>query len=71
VRAFGRLGPLTGAFPKAAVVRFHLGLLLLWTRQLAKGADQFRLAVADEPHSVYAKEAKQLLAALPSTGTKG
>jgi tetratricopeptide (TPR) repeat protein len=71
VRAFGRLGPLTGAFPKAAVVRFHLGLLLLWTRQLAKGADQFRLAVADEPHSVYAKEAKQFLAALPSTGTKG
>ena len=35
-----------GAFPKAAVVRFHLGLLLLWTRQLAKGAEQFRLAVA-------------------------
>ena len=29
--AFCRLGPLTGVFPRAAVVRFHLGLLLLWT----------------------------------------
>ena len=70
VRAFGRLGPLTGEFPKAAVVRFHLGLLLLWTRQLAKGADQFRLAIADEPHSIYATEARQFLAALAKTGTK-
>ena len=70
VRAFGRLGPLTGEFPKAAVVRFQLGLLLLWTRQLAKGADQFRLAIADEPHSIYATEARQFLAALAKTGTK-
>ena len=71
VRAFGRLGPLTGEFPTAAVVRFHLGLLLLWTRQLSKGAAQFRLAVADEPHSVYANEARQFLAALRKNGTKG
>src|SRR5439155_26257527 len=27
--AFGRLGPLTRVFPRAATVRFHLGLLLL------------------------------------------
>jgi tetratricopeptide (TPR) repeat protein len=70
VRAFGRLGPLTGEFPKAAVVRFQLGLLLLWTRQLGKGADQFRLAIADEPHSIYATEARQFLAALAKNGTK-
>lgn len=70
VRAFGRLGPLTGEFPKAAVVRFHLALLLFWTRQLAKGVDQFRLAIADEPRSVYATEARQFLSALQKTGTK-
>ena len=70
VRAFGRLGPLTGRFPKAAVVRFHLGLLLLWTRQLAKGVDQFRLAAADEPGSVYATEARQFIADLGKSGTK-
>lgn len=70
VRAFGRLGPLTGEFPKAAVVRFHLGLLLLWTRQLAKGVGQFRLAIADEPHSVYATEARRFILDLGKTGTK-
>ena len=31
VVAFSRLGPLTGVFPTAPVVRFHLGLLLIWT----------------------------------------
>lgn len=70
VRAFGRLGPLTGEFPKAAVVRFHLGVLLVWTKQLQKGLAQLRLAVADEPGSVWAKEAKTLIAALPGHGTK-
>ena len=29
-RAFSRLGPLARRFPKAATVRFHLGLMLLW-----------------------------------------
>jgi tetratricopeptide (TPR) repeat protein len=70
VRAFGRLGPLTGEFPKAAVVRFHLGVLLLWTKKVGKGIDQFRRAVADDPDSVYAKEARILISALPSHGTK-
>jgi predicted Zn-dependent protease len=70
VRAFGRLGPLTGKFPRAAVVRFHLALLLVWTRQPAKALKQFRIAIADEPRSIYAKEARQLLAALQPHGTK-
>jgi len=70
VRAFGRLGPLTGEFPKAAVVRFHLGVLLIWTKKVEKGISQLQLAVADEPDSIYAKEAKTLLAALPRHGTK-
>jgi tetratricopeptide (TPR) repeat protein len=70
VRAFARLGPLTGVFPHAAVVRFHLGLLLIWTREVRKGVQQLRLAIADEPHSVYAREAKAFLARLPGNGTK-
>ena len=70
VRAFGRLGPLTGEFPHAAVVRFHLALLLVWTRQPAKALKQFRIAIADEPRSIYAKEARQLVAALGQHGTK-
>ncbi len=70
VHAFGLLGPLTGEFPKAAVVRFHLALLLVWTRQPAKALKELRLAIADEPRSVYAKEARQLLVALGQHGTK-
>jgi tetratricopeptide (TPR) repeat protein len=67
---FPHLGPLTGAYPKAAVVRFHLGVLLLWTKQVKKGEAQLRLAVADEPASVYAQTAEQILRALAANGTK-
>jgi predicted Zn-dependent protease len=70
VRAFGLLGPLTGEFPKAAVVRFHLGVLLIWTKKIDKGLAQLQWAVADEPASIYAKEAKTLISALPKHGTK-
>jgi tetratricopeptide (TPR) repeat protein len=70
VHAFGRLGPLTGEFPRAAVVRFHLALLLIWTRQPAKALKQLRIAIADEPRSVYAKDARALVAALGHHGTK-
>ena len=68
--AFSRLGPLSGRFPKASVVRLHLGLLLLWTKQVGKAAKQLELAVSDQPGSVYAAEAKKLLSALVPNGTK-
>src|SRR5438034_1187644 len=70
VGAFSRLGPLSGEFPRAGVVRLHLGILLLWTGQIRKAAAQFRLALADEPGSTWAKAARGLLSAIPATGTK-
>jgi Flp pilus assembly protein TadD len=70
VRAFGRLGPLTGLFPRSPVVRFHLGLLLLWNGEPKKAVAQFRLAVADGPQTVYAKNARVLLGSLGKNGTK-
>ena len=70
VRAFSRLGPLTAVFPHAAVVRLHLGTLLLWTGSIRKAADQFTLAVGDEPKSPFATAARQFLSILPATGTK-
>ena len=69
-RAFAQLGPLTGVFPRSAAVRFHLGVLLVWSREPKKGLAQLRLAVADEPHSIYAREARRLLGALVPRGTK-
>lgn len=68
--AFASLGPLTGRFPDAAVVRFHLGLLLLWTRQVAKGKKQLQIVSTSQPDSLYGKEARKLLSALVPNGTK-
>jgi len=70
VLAFSKLGPLTGVFPHAPVVRFHLGLLLIWTRQIRKGEAQLRLAIAEGPQTVYGKQARSLLATLAKNGTK-
>ena len=42
--AFSRLGPLTRRFPQAATVRFHLGVLLLWQRDVKEAKRQLRLA---------------------------
>jgi hypothetical protein len=70
VKAFSRLGPLTGVFPRAAVVRFHLGLLLLWSGEQRKAVTQLRLAAADAPHSSYAQDARRLLSRLPGTRSK-
>jgi predicted Zn-dependent protease len=63
-RAFSRLGPLSRRFPRAATVRFHLGYLLLSIGQVREGKRQLRLAVAEQPSSLQAREAKALLARL-------
>lgn len=68
LRPFPRLGPLTAQFPKASIVRLHLGVVLLWTRQVAKGKEQLRLAAAEQPSSVYARQARLLLKALEKDG---
>jgi tetratricopeptide (TPR) repeat protein len=69
-KAFGRLGPLTGRFPRSSVVRLQLGLLLLWVGERTKAVTQLRLAAADEPGSPYSKNAQALLARLPGTRSK-
>jgi len=63
-RAFSRLGPLTQRFPHAATVRFHLGLLLLWTGQVKEAKKQLRLARAERGDPL-AREAERFLARLP------
>ena len=59
-RAFGKLGPLTRRFPRAATVRFHLGLLLLWSGSLKEAKRQFALAEKAEPGSPLALEAAEV-----------
>jgi tetratricopeptide (TPR) repeat protein len=59
--AFSRLGPLSSEHPRSALVRFHLGLLLLWSGRLEPAREQLEQAVAAEPGSRPAREAKRFL----------
>jgi len=68
--AFGRLGPLTRVFPKAQTVRFHLGLLLLWSAQLAEARTQLTQARGEGPKTTLGRQATQYLDALGRLGTK-
>jgi len=58
-RAFSRLGPLARRFPKAATVRFHLGLLLLWLGDVDEAKRQLTRATRLGPP--LSREAKRLL----------
>ena len=69
-RAFSRLGPLSKKFPRAATVRFHLGLLLLWLGQVDNAKRQLTLARRLEPESRLARESSRLLARLQDVGGK-
>ena len=67
--SFSRLGPLSRRFPHAATVRFHLGLLLLWQRNLEEATRQLELARKAEPGGKIAGEAKRFLDAVRNAGT--
>jgi tetratricopeptide (TPR) repeat protein len=58
--AFSRIGPLSRRFPGAATVRYHLGLLLLWTGRVREGKRQLGLV----KRSPLEMEAKRLLVRL-------
>jgi tetratricopeptide (TPR) repeat protein len=62
--AFSRLGPLARAHPRASVVRYHLGVMLLWLRALREARRQLMLARAVHPRSFYGREAGRVLAKL-------
>jgi tetratricopeptide (TPR) repeat protein len=65
-RAFSRLGPLSRKFPRAATVRFHLGLLLLWLGRVDEARRQLEQARRLEPSSRFALESSRLLTRLKS-----
>jgi tetratricopeptide (TPR) repeat protein len=69
-QAFSRLGPLGERFPDAAVVRFHLGLMLLWLRDVQGSRAQLEQAVELEPGSIYARQASLLLDRLEEAGAE-
>jgi len=66
--AFSRLGPLTRRFPASATVRFHLGLLLLWSGDVKAARVQLVRATRIEPSSPLAAEARKYLDELDKAG---
>jgi tetratricopeptide (TPR) repeat protein len=66
--AFSRLGPLTRRFPGRSTVRFHLGLLLLWSGEVREAKTQLARAVRAEPGSPLAREADRYLDELRKAG---
>lgn len=67
--AFSRLGPLSARFPRAATVRFHLGLLLLWSSEVDQAKRQLRLAERAQPGSRVGQQARRYLQELEKVGT--
>jgi tetratricopeptide (TPR) repeat protein len=67
--AFSRLGPLARDHPDAAIVRFHLGVLLLWIRDVKDARVQLERAAGTQPAHLYSREAKSLLSRLKGIGT--
>lgn len=66
--AFSRLGPLTRRFPESSTVRFHLGLLLLWSGEETEARRQLELATTAEEGSTAAREARRYLERLDAAG---
>jgi tetratricopeptide (TPR) repeat protein len=62
--AFGRLGPLVRRWPRSPTVRFHLGLLLLWSGELDEGRRQLELARAYGGRGPLGREATRFLSRL-------
>jgi predicted Zn-dependent protease len=67
--AFSRLGPLARRFPHAQTVRFHLGLLLLYIRQVGAARRELQLARAEGPRTVIGRTANAFLQRLRGVRT--
>jgi tetratricopeptide (TPR) repeat protein len=67
--AFSRLGPLTRDHRNAAILRFHLGLVLLWIRDVEDAMAQLEQAVAADRRGFYGRESRKLLSRLEDIRT--
>ncbi|MGI8607073.1 MAG: hypothetical protein ACR2L0_07975 [Gaiellaceae bacterium] len=61
--AFSRLGPLARQHPRSSLVRFHLGLMLLWIRAVDEAEKQLELATQGNGQ-FHVRQAEDLLSRL-------
>lgn len=69
--SFSRLGPLAKRFPESQTVRFHLGLLLVWTGQRTQAIVELRAAEKLGPQTALGKQAAKLLTGIEQGGSGG
>jgi predicted Zn-dependent protease len=67
--AFSRLGPLSRKFPRSQSVRFHLGEMLVWIRQVAQAKREFSIAVRLDASSPLGRTSKAFLTQLARIGS--
>jgi tetratricopeptide (TPR) repeat protein len=67
--AFSHLGPLAKKFPHSQLVRYYLGLLLVWIGQRDQAVTEFRQAVALGPTTPLGKQVSALLRQIREGGT--
>ena len=67
--AFSRLGPLTKQFPKNQVVRYYLGLLLVWIGERKQAVLEFQKTVALGPHTQLGRQVQALLRQISQSGS--
>lgn len=67
--AFSHLGPLAKRYPQSQVVRYYLGLLLVWIGQRNQALAEFQQAVALGPDTRLGKQVALLLARIKRGGS--
>jgi predicted Zn-dependent protease len=67
--AFSHLGPLSKRFPKSQVVRYYLGLLLVWIGQRDQAVSEFEKTVQLGPKTPLGSQVSALLRQIRQSGT--
>jgi predicted Zn-dependent protease len=67
--AFSRLGPLAKRFPRSQVVRYYLGLLLVWIGERDQAVSEFHKTVALGPRTQIGAQVQALLRQIAQSGS--
>jgi tetratricopeptide (TPR) repeat protein len=69
--SFSRLGPLAKTYPQSQIVRYYLGLELVWIGEAKQAITEFEKAKALGAHTQIGRETSQLLERIAKAGSAG